>query len=209
MKKILKLTALLSLTSFFAAAQDTKSPMDSSSKKTALAICNCLSKQDLDKVTNEEKMQQVFIKCMLDSAAEAFSEVLQKEDTKAAGEELGKKVAMDLVSIGCSSFINLAVKAAKANGQSGVAASEEAKTMEGTVINVEEKDFLYVTIKSKTNREYRFIYLTYVPASDSWIKNATKLNGKKVQIQWSETEVFQPKAKIFTQLKQIKSLKLL
>jgi hypothetical protein len=212
MQKNLLFTLFLFAASL-ANGQQSKPATDSASTKTALAVCNCLSRQDIENTNTENALQQLFLKCMLDSAGEMFSGILDKDDTRAAGEELGKKLAKDLVGVGCSPFLKLAVKMAAAGNEKGAAnkdgVKELSKSIEGTVVSVEEKDFLYINVKSKSNRDYRFIYLSYVPGSDDWIKNTQLLRQKKVRVEWAETEVFLPKAKDFSQIRQIKKLTIL
>jgi hypothetical protein len=86
---------------------------------------------------------------------------------------------------------------------------ESVKSADGVVTKVDEKDFLYITVKTTAGREMTLIYLDYVDNSDDWVKNAaTKLKDKKVTVQWVEKEVYNPKLKDFTNVKELKELRI-
>ena len=85
--------------------------------------------------------------------------------------------------------------------------TEKVESTDGTVIKVEERDFTYITLKTAAGRELNFIYYSYVPGSDEWIKDpTTKLKNKNVTLSYVESEVYQPKFKQFMNVKQIKTL---
>jgi len=87
---------------------------------------------------------------------------------------------------------------------------ESLKSADGVVTKVEEKDFLYITVKTTAGREITLIYLDYVDNSDDWVKDApTKLKDKKVTVQWVEEEVYQPKLKDFSNVKKLRELRIM
>ena len=115
MKRIVLIVS--SLTFFFlsAAAQDNKNK-DTSIKKAALSICNCLEKNHIEKAATEEEMQQVFLQCIFDSASSVIGDVLLTGgdgDMKENGEEFGQKIALELMNTGCQPFIKMSLKLAK------------------------------------------------------------------------------------------------
>ena len=86
---------------------------------------------------------------------------------------------------------------------------ESLKSADGVVTKVDERDFLYITVKTTAGREITLIYLDYVDNSDDWVKNAaTKLKDKKVTVQYVEKEVYNPKLKDFSDVKELKELRI-
>jgi hypothetical protein len=187
---------------------------DTSLRKTSIAICNCLEKQKLSEAKTEEAMQGIFLKCMMDSAMDVFTNAMtESNDNYSAGKDIGEKLAMDLLAMGCEPFLKMSLSLAqnKSNGESGSKTSKNeviTKSILGEVIKVEEKDFLYITVKAETGREHQLVYLQFVPSSDEWLKAPEKLKGKKVKVTWKEYEVYHTKIKQFANLKEIKELKL-
>ena len=209
MKKILGLTITV-LICLVVKAQDKK---DSSVKKTAASICNCLEKNHMESAKDQSEMQQIFLQCMLDSAASVMGDALlnsENGDYKQAGEEFAQKIAIELVNSGCKPFMQMSLKLAQ-GGSLGELNKEDVslKSSDGIVTKVEEKDFLYITIKTSAGREITLIYLDYIDGSDDWVKDAqNKLKDKKVTVKWTEEEVYQPKIKDFTNVKMLKDLRI-
>jgi len=181
--------------------------MDSTDRKVANAICDCLNKHNVDSIQNSKDAETIFATCMLENSSGALGKLLEGGDMEKAGEEWGRKIAMDLFAVGCQSFIQISMKIASSGEEKTTSVKASAKTLQGTIINVEEKELLYLTLRSSTNREYKLVYLSYIPGSDEWIKNPSSLKGKKVTIDYVETEIYQPKLKEYVDMKQVKMLK--
>lgn len=195
------------------AQAQTKNSKDTSIKKVAASICNCLEKNHVEKANTEEEMQQVFLQCIFDSASSVIGDVLTSGDgdAKQNGEEFGQKIALELMNSGCQPFIQMSVKLAKGNlGTDEEADAKPAlKSVDGVITKVEEKDFLYITVKQSTGREMILIYMDYVDGSDGWIKDAgAKLTNKTVSVSYAESEIYQPKIKDFANLKVLKRLEI-
>ena len=167
----------------------------------------------MENAQDQIEMQQIFLQCMLDSAASVMGDVIlnsESGDYKQAGEEFAQKIAIELVNSGCKPFMQMSLKLAQ-GGNLAELNKEDAslKSSDGVVTKVEEKDFLYITIKTSAGREITLIYLDYVDGSDEWVKDAqNKLKDKKVTIKWTEEEVYQPKIKDFTNVKMLKELRI-
>ncbi len=208
MKKTLSF-ALFFIVCFAVKAQDKK---DSSIKKTAASICNCLEKNHMEKAGSQTEMQQIFLQCMLDSAASVMGDVILNSENgnyKEAGEEFAQKIALELVNSGCKPFMQMSLKMAQGNPGEISKEDASAKSSDGIVTKVEEKDFLYITVKTAAGREITLIYLDYVDGSDEWVKDAqNKLKDKKVTVKWTEEEVYQPKIKDFSNVKMLKELRI-
>jgi hypothetical protein len=212
MKKIIFPLIVLSFC-FNAKSQDT------SLSKAAVSVCDCLTKSKIEEKSSPEQMQQVFLNCMFTSAPDLISKIVSSgEDYQKAGEEIGTKLAMEMMKNGCPAFTKIASAMAMSGGDDAAdsllsnptnSSAEETQSIQGTVTKVEERDFTYITIKTTAGREQTFIYYRYVPGSDEWIKDAvTKLKNKNVSLSYVESEVYQPKFKQFMHVKEIKTLTL-
>ncbi len=209
MKKIILLLLVL-IFCFKAKSQDT------SLSKAAVSVCDCLTKSKIEEKNSPEQMQQVFLNCMFTSAPDLISKIVSSgEDYQKAGEEIGTKLAMEMMKNGCPAFTKIAARMAMSgNGDADSlisnptnSSAEGIQSIQGMVTKVEEKDFTYITVKTSSGRELNFIYYSYVPGSDDWIKDAVvKLKNKNVSLSYVESEVYQPKFKQFMTVKEIKTL---
>lgn len=207
-----KIKALLLTITIFAAA--TAHSQDTSMHATAVAVCSCLEKSNISENSSTQEMQQAFIKCIM-SAPDFISKIASSGgDYEAAAQEIGTQLVMEMMKSNCSAFTKIA-GALAAGGDSfemelpGQVQTEkvDVESAEGVVTKVEERDFTYITVKTTAGRELSFIYYTYVPGSDDWIKNAAvQLKNKNVSLSYVETEVYQPKIKQFINVKEIKTL---
>ncbi|HEX5155146.1 MAG TPA: hypothetical protein VFW07_27065 [Parafilimonas sp.] len=209
MKKII--FALLALMFFLhGTAQSTTE--DTSMHATAIAVCDCLTKANLAEDASEEKIQQAFLNCLFTSAPDLVGKIAGSgDDYMAASQELGTKLMMEMMKNGCPAFMKLATAMADGGDMQLTMPSQvqtvKLESTDGTVVKVEERDFTYITLKNTAGRELIFIYYSYVPGSDDWIKDAvTKLKNKNVSISYVESEVYQPKYKQFMNVKEIKTL---
>lgn len=199
-----------SISFFTATAQNNN---DTSMNKTAVAVCDCLGKANITENTSEMQMQQAFMNCIISSAPDLFEKITSSgDDYMTAGQEIATKLVMEMMKNGCPAFTKIA--GAMANGGDGFemtmpaqVQTEKVESTDGIVVKVEERDFTYITLKTTAGRELSFIYYSYVPGSDEWIKDpATKLKNKNVTLSYVESEVYQPKFKQFMNVKQIKTL---
>ncbi len=191
---------------------------DTSMQKSAVAVCDCLSKSKIDNSSTPEKLQQVFLGCIFSSAPDLVSKIISNgQDNQAAAEQIATNLAMEMVKNGCPAFQKIATAMMGSSGgtdsiqmempMSVPSKIESVQNTDGVITNIEEKDFTYITLKTNAGRELTFIYYEYVPGSDNWIKDAAaKLKNKNVSLSYIETEVYQPKFKQFMNVKEIKTL---
>ena len=180
--------------------------------KTAVAVCDCLEKANITESSSEMQMQQAFMNCIISSAPDLFEKITSSgDDYMTAGQEIATKLVMEMMKNGCPAFTKIAGAMANGGGfemtMPAQVQTEKVESTDGTVIKVEERDFTYITLKTAAGRELNFIYYSYVPGSDEWIKDpTTKLKNKNVTLSYVESEVYQPKFKQFMNVKQIKTL---
>jgi hypothetical protein len=189
---------------------------DTSMDKTATAVCDCLEKAGLTDKSTQTEIQNAFMSCVMESAPDLMTRIMASgEDYSAAGQKIGTELVMALMKNNCTAFTKVAsalaangggFEMALPGGNTGVTA-EKTEAADGVVINVEERDFTYITLKTTAGRELVFMYYKYVPGSDDWIKDPVKLlKNKNVSLSYVETEVYQPKYKQFMNIKEIKTL---
>ena len=211
MKKII--SSLFALTLFLVATAQSDKP-DTSMHATAIAVCDCLTKANITDKSTEEQMQQAFLNCIFTSAPDLITKIASSgEDYATAGQEIATKLAMEMLKNNCAAFTKIAGSMAMNGGSDfqmtmpSQVQTETVESTDGLVTKVEERDFTYITLKNTAGRELTFIYYSYVPGSDDWIKDAvTKLKNKNVSISYVESEVYQPKYKQFMNVKEIKTL---
>lgn len=181
---------------------------DTSLRKYSIAICGCLEQQNIDTIKNAQAMESVFLKCFMDSAMEVLTKISisENEDNYEAGKEIGKKIGLDLFAMNCQAFIKMSLNASGGNKADKPDANTSVKTNTGEIVKVEEKEFIYLTLKVETGREYVLVYMQFVPGSDQWIKNPGQLIGKKVKASWKEYEVYFIRQKDFGNFKELKEL---
>ena len=195
----------------------TKAQSDTLMQKSAVAVCDCLSKSKIENNSTPEELQQVFLKCIFSSAPDLVTKIIANgQDNQQASEELATNLALEMVKNGCPAFSKIATAMMGSGGNDTMQMEmpmqipskvEAVQSIEGVVTKVEEKDFTNITIKTTAGRELTFIYYEYVPGSDDWIKDAAnKLKSKNVSVSYTESEVYQPKFKQFMNVKEIKTL---
>jgi hypothetical protein len=208
MKKLI--SSLIAIT-FFTTA--TVQAQDTSMHATAVAMCDCLTKANISDESSAQEMQQAFITCLM-SAPGFMSKIASSgQDYETAAQEIGTELVLEMMKSNCDAFTKIA-GALAAGGSNGFemelpqqVQTVKTESAEGIVTKIEEKDFTYITVKTTAGRELTFIYYTYVPGSDDWIKNAAiQLKNKNVSLTYVETEVYQPKIKQFINVKEIKTL---
>ena len=191
---------------------------DTSLHKSAVAVCDCLSKSKIDNNSTPQQLQQIFLQCILTSAPDLVTKMMSNgQDNMQAAEETATNLALEMMKTGCPAFTKIATAMMGSAGDdtmemempmamsSGNSASTQS--VDGTVTKVEERDFTYITVKTTAGRELTFMYYEYVPGSDDWIKDAVnKLKNKSVSLSYVETEVYQPKFKQFMHIREIKTL---
>ena len=211
-KKIF-LTFIIACFAFKAKCQDT------SLHKSAIAVCDCLTKNKIDDKSTPQQLQQVFLQCILTSSPDLVTKMMGNgQDNMQAAQETATNLALEMMKNGCPAFTKIAAGMAMTGSDSlninmsnspiDITAKPQAvENANGVVTKVEERDFMYITVKATTGRELEFIYYNYVPSSDEWIKDpANKLKNKNVSLSYTETEVYQPKIKQFINMKEIKTL---
>ena len=66
-----------------------KAQTDTSMQKSAVAVCNCLSKSKIDNSSTPEQLQQIFLGCIFSSAPDLVSKIISNgQDNQQAAEQI-------------------------------------------------------------------------------------------------------------------------
>jgi hypothetical protein len=188
-------------------AQDKKPSI----QKAANTICACMDSLKLDSSdleATESKLTECFMTGgMADIMALAEERGLDIGDTEAM-EGLGKEIGMELMKQNCKSFVNFSIMKAKNQRGGTVTEAAAAQTTSGTLVRVDAKDFRYLVVRDKSNREHSFLWYGYFEGSEQLVGDKfKKFIGKPISIRWVEREVYLTRANDYFKIKEISGVK--
>ncbi len=176
-------------------------------QKVTTALCDCLNKIDLSKITNKKEANDAFMSCFI-SQSNFFVDLtternISMTDNKAM-HELGLDIGKNLLNQKCDAFLKLAVKMADhANS------TPEIETTTGSFKGIDTKGFNYIVITDAAGSEKSFLWLRQFTGSEKFIAQPSSLTGKKLKITWQEIEVYVPLAKGYYKVKEITAVDIL
>ena len=195
MKRYLVITILICCT---ISASSQKTYMD----KIADSTCKCLI-AGKDKIKNSADFDKLGETCImmaaipyLDSLAKDENVPLDKMGDE-IGEKVGQKIGLKLVT-NCPEFVQLMALYSDEEDKSDI--------IRGVVTAVQITDQVYVSIKEPSGKVTKLVWLEYFPGADAYKSNPAKLNGKKVEIEWKEEEIYNKAKKDFIAVKVISQL---
>ncbi len=162
----------------------------------AIETCECISKRKMD-MTKRKEVEMALGLCMLESAQRNNMD-LEMTDSEAM-RKLGEKVGIQMAPI-CPDVFSAFIEQGKDE--------TDVLSLSGKIKSVEEKDFLFITLKENGGKEHKLIWLRYFPGSDEFQEDPKKLVGKHVSITYQEIECYLPKAKLYYNNKEITSLQI-
>jgi len=176
MKNIL--LALLLFASFFSNAQEDY-------KVIAKETCECIQKKDLSAAT--KKSIEVALGLCMFEVIQAHNIEVDMSDGDAM-RKFGEKVGMQMAPICPEIFVKLTEDAEEPR-------TSVNESVSGTIKSIEEKEFLFITLKDESNKEVRLVWLRHVEGADDYLSDYKKLIGKKATLSYQNFELFNPKAK--------------
>ncbi|MBX2915083.1 MAG: hypothetical protein KF856_07405 [Cyclobacteriaceae bacterium] len=168
-------------------------------KGIAEETCACIQKKDLSTAT-KKSIEVALGLCMFEVIQARNIEVDLNDGD--AMRKFGEKVGMQMAPICPDIFSKLMDDAA----QPKTAIATE--TVGGVIKSIEEKEFLFITLKDEAGREVRLVWLRHVEGADSYLSDYKKLIGKKVILSYQNFELFNAKAKGYFSYKMLTALKL-
>lgn len=164
-------------------------------KKLAQQTCDCVSKKDLTNATKKSIEMSLGL-CLLEVIQQNNIDI-QITDAPAM-RSFGEKVGIQMAPICPSVFSILAEEESTTKIQT--------MTAIGKIKSIDDKNFLFVTLKEKEGKEIQFVWLRYFNGSDEFVSDPKKLVGKQVTIEYQNTECYLPKAKGYFAQKEIVGL---
>lgn len=184
MKKILVALLLLPLVSF--AQEDYK--------EIAQKTCECIQKKDMSAAT--KKQIEVALGLCMFEVIQSLNIQVDMADGEAM-RKFGEKVGMQMAPL-CPAIFTKLMEETESD-----TASPAYETINGVIKSIEEKEFLFVTLKDETNKEVRLVWLRHVEGADDFLNDYKKLIGKKVSVTYQNLELFNAKAKGYFGYKEL------
>ncbi len=168
-------------------------------KGIAEETCACIQKKDLSNAS-KKSIEVALSLCMFEVIQARHIEVDMSDGD--AMRKFGEKVGMQMAPICPDIFTKLMEDAAPPQ----TATTNE--TVSGIIKSIEEKEFLFITLKDESNKEIRLVWLRHVAGADEFLNDYKKLIGKKVTITYQIFELFNAQAKGYFGYKMITALTL-
>ena len=169
--------------------------------KVADSTCQCLEKgkEKIKSAADFDKLGEICIMKAatpyLDSFARDENIPVEELDDK-LGDKLGQKIGLKLVT-NCPVFVEL---------MAAHYTDDEKNVITGLVTGVQISDHVYLTIKEPSGKITKVVWLEYFSGADTYKSNPARLNGKKVEVEWEETDLYYIAKKDFITVKVITKL---
>ena len=173
-------------------------------EKAAEVSCKCIEEK-YDKTKPAKNSENIMTECIqeaflanIDAFTEEYGMEIVSDHDKAykIGEQLGIEIAKN-----CPAFIELSMELAKAEEES--VKEVTAGKVSGKVVRIENKEFVHIILQDDNGKETDLIWLRYFQNSDQFKGNIESLKGKYIVVDFTETEVYLPKAQDYFKVKEI------
>lgn len=165
-------------------------------KGIAEETCACIQKKDLSAAT--KKSIEVALGLCMFEVIQARNIDVDISDGDAM-RKFGEKVGMQMAPI-CPDIFTKVM-----DDDEQLQAAPTSETFSGIIKSIEEKEFLFVTLKDESGRDVRLVWLRHVEGADEFLSDYKKLIGKKVTLLYQNFELFNAKGyfgyKMLTALK--------
>lgn len=195
MKNILLITTLL--ISINVSYSQSSSDYD----KAAEIACACMEDKDI----SEENLELNMGLCLLEALSESkkfknidFNNTKQMETI---GEQIGYRMGMNCpeVFMQSSEFKEILQEEIDNTKEEKLITKE----MFGTIESIEDKEIVFVSLKDKNNRIYKFVWLQRFDGDTDLIKLGEKSIGRKLTIYYTEIDIFNKQLNEYLTKKQI------
>lgn len=176
----------------------------------AKSTCSCAEELP-DSLESQEKLTKLGF-CML-QAAGPYSKRLKK-DHKISGtdpndaEKLGQIIGMRMAYICPDQILRLTQAVSDMEEEESTTSDDTDRSIQGTVINIDNGYFVTITIKDVSGRVSKFIWTRYIESSIDLVTNYKDLMDKSVTINYSTAEFFDPKIGEYRNFNVIATLEL-
>lgn len=199
MKQLRILYAVILLMSFSAYSQ--KNYMNNIVEKA----CECVSEiPDGEDLTGEN-----FGICIIEEAALYKEELLRDHNIDMLnidrdGEQLGRMVAIEMMTTCPEQMKRIA---ASTNEEATEETTEEDSyyVVEGKIKSIIKNDFIIFSVTDDTGKTSKFYWLTFIKSENDLQNEFESFEGKKVTIEYSTVELYDPKLEEYRNYNMIES----
>lgn len=190
MKVVLVLFILL-----FSQVVNTQTYLEDIADKT----CSC-TKKELGLDRRDDNLKTRLGLCIIKSSKPYYEELnrdygIDLNESDFDGETLGKLIGFQMIGY-CPEVFNLI-------NEDNIS---ENNTVEGTVIKVNKKGYLYFIIKNEQGEKAKYYWLTYIDSEDDLINNYKSYSGQNVSVTYKIFEIFDPKMNAYRKVNVLTSL---
>lgn len=176
--------------------------------KLADASCECISKKDVDNMSQEQLQMQLGF-CIMEAIGK-YPEEFQKEfgdfdpSDQAAMNKIAEQIGMKMA------FKCPAVLMKVADVQTQVQAAPAAmEVLTGTIKSIDGEELATVTLTDEQGRSHKLLWLQYFKGSERFISEPSKVVGSKVRVKVEAVEYYYPRVKEYFGRKEIREVEFL
>lgn len=180
--------------------------------KIVAECCECLEEVP-DSLNKQEASMKMGI-CML-NASQPYAKQLKKDYgidlnkmDRGEGEKLGRMVGVRLATA-CPSSLMKIVNRVKPELLEEAAADEATLNSEGTVTAIESNTFVSFSVKDEDGKTSKYYWTTFIDNDIDLATDYEAIKGKKVYIEYTEEEMYDPRLKEYRKVRIVTAIALL
>lgn len=212
MKRVISLAFLLFSFALAVNGQNTKK--DKVVKKMGDEVCQCLENTRTDTISSYASYKAVLLRCMMPAMLNNMEELKKAFNLKTLDSEGGQKVGYEVglyLATNCKIFMDMAVKYSSellVDGDDVPPPPPQESNivsttgfMKCTLLRTEKNAMLTFVMKEPDGSETRIWWIEHFKGDTELISNPDALNGKQVEVEWKEKEIFLPGEKKYIKVK--------
>ncbi|MEO1049918.1 MAG: hypothetical protein AAFX87_04815 [Bacteroidota bacterium] len=172
--------------------------------------CQCIS--SLPEDLNQDNLNLEFGLCIL-QAAQSYEKKLKKDydiDLEKidgeVGQEFGRLIGLKMASKCPDLLLAITNRVKESEQQVTEEVEASVRSVEGEIVNVEDDQFVAITVKGSNGKTYKYYWLQYVDSDIDVSAGYDGLVGKNVSIGFTTKEFFDPKIKEYRLFNVISTL---
>ncbi|PHR10532.1 MAG: hypothetical protein COA40_13795 [Aequorivita sp.] len=201
MKKVLIVFSILFINSHIAHSQEDYMT------KIVEKSCQCLA----DMPNNEELSSTSIGLCMINEANIYKAELLRDhginmDEIHNDGEKLGKLIAIEMITVCPEQMKRIAsnIEAKKSSDQ-----DNSLQSIQGVIKSIDKNEFITFSVTSSDGKTSKFYWLTFIESKNDLQNEFDSYNKKKVEIEYTIFEFYDPKLKEYRNYNVIESLNII
>ena len=187
-------------------------------QKVADSTCKCLNEKKELNVKDIEAFQMEMGLCMMSGISDLSEAELAELDIDPTDQnamyQFGERVGQ-LMSISCPTFLKIVTDMMTeedselleiVKDKNGEGATKDFGSVQGELVRIDTDKFATVIIKDADGKRQELVWLKYFTNSEVLMDSTESLQGKVLNFEYVEYEVYLPGAKGYFKIKEIKSL---